>query len=123
MTVLKEKLWTRLATHFIVEIQVGLSWVQQSSVNTLSEAEADCKKALSDRSVKAARICEQEITHTNTVIWQEEAGIVTKIPEKMRDTGDKAKCPVCHKLVTVAYDGNHRWVICTMCSRTNPCQT
>ena len=124
MTSVNEKLWRKESTNYRVEILVGKTWVASTdTIKTLSAAEAAAAKALLDKSVNAARVCEHEIVHTNTVVWMEETAVVFRVAEKLRPTGEHVACRVCGESATIAFDGHDRWAVCTRCERTMPCPT
>lgn len=115
-----KQLWRREALHFVVEIKVGISWVEHSRATTVDAAESEARKALKDPSVTAVRVCEHSITHICKSIFEEEDAPVLRIPPKMTPTGQKKACPLCSKLAPVATDGTNEWVFCGECDRAFP---
>lgn len=117
-----EKIWQRDSIWFVVELKVGNTWVAHKKFENegIAAARLEAQRMLRDPSVRAVRVCEHKIVHTNTAVWGDEAGPELRVPDKMKITNKKVECPVCHEPSVVADDGNTKWAFCAKCNRALP---
>lgn len=117
---MSEPLWRKESHHFIVEIQVGATWVQHTEHMLLDEAHKAAKEALTDRSVSKVRICEHEITHRCSMLFEDSTEEVIQLPPKMASSGRSEPCPRCSTSSQVATDGTNEWIFCARCKSAFP---
>lgn len=115
-----KQLWRREAVHFVIEIKVGISWVEHGRATTEDAAESEARKALREPSITAVRVCKHAITHICTNTFEESDDPVLRIPPKMSHTDRKQACPLCTTMAPVATDGTTEWVFCGKCDRAFP---
>ena len=113
-------LWRKEASHLVVEIRVGNTWVNFGQRNTLSEAKALAGIGLKEPATAAARIVEHEIVHRATQIEYLEKDAITPVPPKMTSLDYKLSCPRCDRETGVATDGTNQWILCTRCQGAFP---
>lgn len=117
----QEHLWRKESHYFVIEIKVGNTWVEKGRASSEDEALSKGSKALrSDPSIKAARVLSNQISHSCSSVWEEEAGVITKLPPRMTYTGRTQSCPKCKTDATVANDGTTDWVFCGKCDGAFP---
>jgi hypothetical protein len=118
----KEKLWRKETSTFIIEILVGQSWVRYNKTGhmTLPEAEREAQGALILKGVQSVRVVEIETIQTCTVVVMEDQNSVAPAPYGMRKTNTMASCPKCHESTPVSFDGTTKWTVCGPCSCTLP---
>ncbi len=116
------KLWTRYASHFIVEIQVGRVWTHYLKTESHSAALTACGEALAERAVSKVRVLEHDITHVCNEVHIEDRTAVLQIPPCLTLTDRDEACPKCTTLSPVTNDGQDDWVFCGTCNRAFPSQ-
>lgn len=119
---MSKKLWTRHASHFIVEIQVGKTWAHYAKTEDKNEALNLASEAIADKSVTRSRILEHDITHVCNEVHVEDQTAVFRVPPKMTLADRDELCPLCNTLSPVTNDGQDEWIFCGPCKRAFPSQ-
>jgi len=115
-----EQIWRKESHHFTVEIKVGEAWVRHANSQSEEEAMAEADKAASDPSIAAVRVEEHALTHTCSLIFEDNSPAVIHLPPRMTPTGGSKPCPRCALSSQVATDGTNEWIFCGKCESAFP---
>ena len=115
-----EQLWRKEAHHFTIDIKVGAAWVRHASHQTESAALADVDTVLRDPSVASVKVEEHRMTHTCSLVFEDNSPSAIRLPPKLKPTGQSAPCPRCSIASQVASDGTNEWVFCGKCDSAFP---
>jgi len=114
-----EIVWRRESVFYVVEGRVGNTWVEMERVSAgWEEALSAARKHL--EALVEVRLCEHVVKHTNSIIYQEKAAPILRLPPKLTPTGENGICRVCKGSTVLSTDGTTRWALCTKCSRMLP---
>jgi hypothetical protein len=115
-----EQLWRKESHEFAVKIKVGETWVQHFTSQSKDKAMAEVDKVLHDFSVSAVQVEEHKLTHTCSLLFEDNHVAALKLAPKMKPTGRKAPCPRCALSSQVATDGTNEWIFCAKCESAFP---
>ena len=106
------KLWTKGATRWSVEIQVGEAWVLHEQYGRESAARQGLGIITADPAVTGARLLMHDVrqeTYQLELVEKDKPEI--KLAPKMRKTGE-TPCPKCGAQAVTANDGAMDWIVC-----------